>query len=95
MGLSHSGVDLLPVEMFLIDDGLHTLRENSKLQTEILDCCALQVGTIDRLFGEWGQTTDNSHLRVVPRLEQFCFLGHVLDGVMEVEGFSRVVVLLI
>lgn len=48
--LTEAWVDLLPVEVFLVNNCLDSLREDAILQGQVLDRGSLQVGAVQRLF---------------------------------------------
>jgi len=50
MSLSKPGVDLLPVEMFLVDDSLDALWHDAVLERQVLDLGARKVRPVDLFF---------------------------------------------
>ena len=54
--LTQPWVDLLPVQMLLEDDCLHTVWEDAESEAKLFGCCTLEVEAVDALFHSWTET---------------------------------------
>jgi len=63
------GVHFLPVQMLLVHNSFHSLRQNSEFQRQVFHSGAFQIVTVNKFLGEWRHAAVESGVHVVPLLD--------------------------